>query len=195
MLGGGTGEVPVLHQAPCTGGLVHDFEDRAGAFGSSGLGCAIEVSGGVEDEVAGGMVAVGAVSEDVDYFVGPASGGDGRKSKEGAASAAAVVGGSAISCSVSPTCQPETRASTRQSGVSHAGQSWPRSASRQSMLVRSMIATAPESAALVPLNGTNRRCADAVIAARPMVGDRVKSAPAGWGAPFANAVRSTGCNA
>ena len=59
-----------------------------------------------------------------------------------------------LSSSLLPTCQFSTRASSSPSGGTQAGQSPPRRASRQSIGVRSMMATAPEAACVgSPLNG------------------------------------------
>ena len=60
-----------------------DLKDHAGALGSAGLGRSVHVAGSVEDQVAGGMESVGARSELMNNFVGPArpEAGDNLKSE------------------------------------------------------------------------------------------------------------------
>ena len=53
-----------------------DFKDHARALGAARLGRAVHVAGSVEDQIAGGMVSVRTLSEDVNHFVGPAASGD-----------------------------------------------------------------------------------------------------------------------
>ncbi len=55
--------------------LVHDLEYHAGSLGSACLGGAIEIAGGVENQIAGGMVPVGSLPEIMDDFVRPTAAG------------------------------------------------------------------------------------------------------------------------
>ena len=56
--------------------LVHVLKHHSRSLGSARLGGSVNISGGVERQIAGGMVSVRTLSEDVDHFVGPAASGD-----------------------------------------------------------------------------------------------------------------------
>ena len=56
--------------------LVHDLKHHSRSLGSARLGGAVKIAGGVQDQIAGGMVSVRTLSEDVDHFVAPAASGD-----------------------------------------------------------------------------------------------------------------------
>ena len=68
--------------------LVHDLKYHARALSSARLRRSVEIAGGVENQIARGMVSVGSFPEFMDHFVGPAVGG-GRQLEECAATARA----------------------------------------------------------------------------------------------------------